>query len=76
MKMSSEKRDMIRSISERIDELLPRIRRSNNKDLFNNILTSDVIEDPFLMTKLAKPKLVGIWQDLLQVDFKLKKEGI
>ena len=74
--MSSEKRDMIRSISERIDELLPRIRRSNNKDLFNNILTSDVIEDPWLMTKLAKPKLVGIWQDLLQVDFKLKKEGI
>ena len=74
--MSSEKRDMIRSISERIDELLPRIKRSSNKDLFNNILTSDVIEDPFLMTKLAKPKLVGIWQDLLQVDFKLRKEGI
>ena len=74
--MSSEKRDMIRSISEKIDELLPRIRRSNNKDLFNNILTSDVIEDPWLMTKLVKPKLVGIWQDLLQVDFKLKKEGI
>ena len=74
--MSGEKRDMIRSISERIDELLPRIRRSNNQDLFSNILTSDVIEDPFLMTKLAKPKLVGIWQDLLQVDFKLKKEGI
>ena len=67
---------MIRSISERINELLPRIRRSNNKDLFNNILTSDIIEDPWLMTKLAKPKLVGIWQDLLQVDFKLKKEGI
>ena len=74
--MSSEKRDMIRAISEKIDELLPRIRRSNNKDLFGNILTSDVIEDPFLMTKLAKPKLVGVWQDLLQVDFKLKKEGI
>ena len=74
--MSGEKRDMIRSISERIDELLPRIRRSNNQDLFSNILTSDVIEDPFLMTKLAKPKLIGIWQDLLQVDFKLKKEGI
>ena len=74
--MSSEKRDMIRSISKRIDELLPRIRRSNNKDLFNNILTSDVIEDPFLMTKLAKPKLVGIWQDLLQIEYKLKKEGI
>ena len=74
--MSSEKRDMIRSISERIDELLPRIRRSNNKDLFNNILTSDVIEDPFLMTKLTKPKLVGIWQDLCQIEYKLKKEGI
>ena len=74
--MSNEKLDMIRSISERIDELLPRIRRSKNEDLFGNILTSDVIEDPFLMTKLAKPKLVGIWQDLLQVDFKLKKEGI
>lgn len=74
--MGSEKRDMIRSISERIDELLPRIRRSSNKDLFNNILTSDVIEDPFLMTKLTKPKLVGIWQDLLQVEYKLRKEGI
>ena len=74
--MSGEKRDMIRAISERINELLPRIRRSNNKDLFNNILTRDVIEDPFLMTKLAKPKLVGIWQDLLQVEYKLRKEGI
>ena len=74
--MSGEKRDMIRAISERINKLLPRIRRSNNKDLFNNILTSDIIEDPWLMTKLAKPKLVGIWQDLLQVDFKLRKEGI
>ena len=74
--MSLEKREMITAIAEKIDELLPRIRRSNNKDLFNNILTSDVIEDPFLMLKLAKPKLVGIWQDLLQVDFKLKKEGI
>ena len=74
--MSSEKRDMIRSISERIDELLPRIRRSNNQDLFGNILTSDVIEDPFLMTKLTKPKLVGIWQDLLQIEYKLRKEGI
>ena len=74
--MSSEKRDMIRSISERIDELLPRIRRSNNKDLFNNILTSDIIEDPWLMTKLAKPKLVGIWQDLCQIEYKLRKEGI
>ena len=74
--MSSEKRDMIRSISERIDELLPRISKSNNQDLFGNILTSDVIEDPFLMTKLTKPKLVGIWQDLLQVEYKLRKEGI
>ena len=74
--MSLEKREMIRSISERIDELLPRIRRSNNKDLFNNILTNDVIEDPWLMIKLAKPKLVGIWQDLLQIEYKLRKEGI
>ena len=67
---------MIKSISERINELLPRIRRSNNKDLFNNILTNDIIEDPWLMTKLAKPKLVGIWQDLLQIEYKLRKEGI
>ena len=74
--MSSEKRDMIRAISEKIDELLPRIRRSKNKDLFGNILTSDVIEDPFLMTKLAKPKLVGIWQDLCQIEYKLRKEGM
>ena len=74
--MNSEKRDMIRSISERIDKLLPRISKSNNQDLFGNILTSDVIEDPFLMTKLTKPKLVGIWQDLLQVEYKLRKEGI
>ena len=74
--MSSEKRDMIRSISQRINELLPRIRRSNNQDLFSNILTKDIIEDPFLMTKLTKPRLVGIWQDLLQVEYKLRKEGI
>ena len=74
--MSLEKREMIAAIAEKIDELLPRIRRSNNKDLFNNILTSDIIEDPWLMTKLAKPKLVGIWQDLLQIEFKLNKEGI
>ena len=74
--MSSEKRNMIRSISERIDELLPRIRRSKNEDLFGNILTNDVIEDPWLMTKLAKPKLVGIWQDLCQIEYKLRKEGI
>ena len=74
--MSSEKLEMIRSISQRIDELLPRIRRSKNEDLFGNILTSDVIEDPFLMTKLAKPKLVGVWQDLCQIEYKLRKEGI
>ena len=74
--MSSEKRDMIRAISERINELLPRIRRSNNQDLFSNILTKDIIEDPWLMTKLTKPRLVGIWQDLLQVEYKLRKEGI
>ena len=74
--MSSEKRDMIRSISKKIDELLPRIIRSNNQDLFGNILTSDVIEDPWLMTKLTKPKLVGVWQDLLQIEFKLNKEGM
>ena len=74
--MSLEKREMIAAIAEKINLLKDRIRRSNNQDLFGNILTSDVIEDPFLMTKLAKPKLVGIWQDLLQVDFKLKKEGI
>lgn len=74
--MSNEKRDMIRSISQRIDELLPRIRRSNNKDLFNNILTNDVIEDPWLMTKLSKPHLQGVWQDLLQIEYKLRKEGI
>ena len=74
--MSGEKRDMIRAISERINELLPRIRRSNNEDLFGNILTSDIIEDPFLMLKLTKPKLVGVWQDLLQIEYKLRKEGI
>lgn len=74
--MSNEKRDMIRSISERINELLPRIRRSNNQDLFSNILTKDIIEDPWLMTKLTKPRLVGIWQDLLQIEYKLRKEGI
>ena len=74
--MSNEKRTMIAAIAEKIELLKDRISRSNNQDLFGNILTSDVIEDPFLMTKLAKPKLVGIWQDLLQVDFKLRKEGI
>ena len=74
--MSSEKRDMIRAISERIDELLPRIRRSKNKDLFGNILTRDVIEDPFLMTKISKPHLQGVWQDLCQIEYKLRKEGM
>ena len=74
--MSNEKRTMIAAIAEKIDLLKDRISRSNNQDLFGNILTEDIIEDPWLMTKLAKPKLVGIWQDLLQVDFKLRKEGI
>ena len=74
--MSSEKRVMIAAIAEKIDLLKDRISRSNNQDLFGNILTSDVIEDPFLMLKLTKPKLVGVWQDLLQVEFKLNKEGI
>ena len=74
--MSSEKRDMIRSISERIDELLPRIRRSKNEDLFGNILTRDVIEDPMIMTKISKPRLQGVWCDLLQIEYKLRKEGI
>lgn len=74
--MSSEKRTMIAAIAEKIDLLKDRISRSNNPDLFGNILTSDVIEDPWLMTKLTKPKLVGIWQDLLQVEYKLRREGI
>ena len=74
--MSLEKREMIAAIAEKIELLKDRISRSNNQDLFGNILTEDIIEDPFLMTKLAKPKLVGIWQDLLQIEFKLRKEGI
>ena len=74
--MSNEKGTIIAAITKKIDELLPRIIRSNNQDLFGNILTSDVIEDPWLMTKLAKPKLVGVWQDLCQIEYKLKKEGI
>ena len=74
--MSDEKRTIITAITKKIDELLPRIIRSNNQDLFGNILTSDVIEDPFLMLKLTKPKLVGVWQDLLQIEFKLNKEGM
>ena len=74
--MSNEKQTIITAITKKIDELLPRIIRSNNQDLFGNILTSDVIEDPFLMIKLTKPKLVGVWQDLCQIEYKLKKEGI
>ena len=74
--MSSEKREMMVAITKKIDELLPRIIRSNNQDLVGNILTSDVIEDAFLMLKLTKPKLVGVWQDLLQIEFKLNKEGM
>ena len=74
--MSNEKRTIITAITKKIDELLPRIIKSNNQDLFGNILTSDVIEDPFLMLKLTKPKLVGIWQDLLQIEFKLNKEDM
>ena len=74
--MSNEKGTIIAAITKKIDELLPRIIRSNNQDLFGNILTGDVIEDPFLMIKLTKPKLVGIWQDLCQIEYKLKKEDI
>ena len=74
--MSNEKGTIIAAITKKIDELLPRIIRSNNQDLFGNILTSDVIEDPFLMLKLTKPKLVGVWQDLCQIEYKLKKEGM
>ena len=74
--MSNEKRTIITAITKKIDELLPRIIKSNNQDLFGNILTNDVIEDPFLMIKLTKPKLVGIWQDLCQIEYKLKKEGV
>ena len=74
--MSNEKQTIITAITKKIDELLPRIIRSNNQDLFGNILTSDVIEDPFLMTKISKPHLQGVWCDLLQIEFKLNKEGI
>ena len=74
--MSNEKGTIITAITKKIDELLPRIIKSNNQDLFGNILTSDVIEDPFLMIKLTKPKLMGIWQDLCQIEYKLRKEGM
>ena len=74
--MSNEKRTMIAAITERIDELLPRISRSNNPDLFGNILTEDIIANPMIMTKISKPHLQGVWCDLLQIEFKLNKEGI
>ena len=74
--MSLEKREMMVAIVKKIDELLPRINKSNNQDLFGNILTSDVMEDPFLMLKLTKPHLQGVWQDLCQIEYKLRKEGI
>ena len=74
--MSNEKRTIMVAIVKKIDELLPRISKSNNQDLFGNVLTSDVIEDPFLMIKLTKPHLQGVWQDLCQIEYKLKKEGM
>ena len=74
--MSNEKGTIITAITKKIDELLPMIIKSNNQDLFGNILTSDVIEDPFLMLTLTKPKLIGVWQDLCQIEYKLRKEGM
>ena len=74
--MSNEKRTMIAAIAEKIDLLKDRISRSNNPDLFGNVLTEDIIEDPFLMIKISKPHLQGVWQDLCQIEYKLKKEGI
>ena len=74
--MSNEKRTMIAAIAEKIDLLKDRISRSNNQDLFGNILTEDVIANPMIMTKISKPHLQGVWCDLLQIEFKLKKEGI
>ena len=74
--MSNEKRTIIAAITKKIDELLPRISRSNNQDLFGNILTEDVIANPMIMTKISKPHLQGVWCDLLQIEFKLNKEGI
>ena len=74
--MSLEKREMIAAIAEKIDLLKDRISRSNNQDLFGNILTEDIIANPMIMIKISKPHLQGIWQDLLQVEYKLKKEGI
>ena len=74
--MSLEKREMMVAIVKKIDELLPRIIRSNNQDLFGNILTEDIIANPMIMTKISKPHLQGVWCDLLQIEFKLNKEGI
>ena len=74
--MSNEKRTMIAAIAEKIDLLKDRISRSNNPDLFGNILTEDVIANPIIMTKISKPHLQGVWCDLLQIEFKLNKEGI
>ena len=74
--MSNEKRTMIAAIAEKINLLKDRISRSNNQDLFGNILTEDVIANPMIMTKISKPHLQGVWCDLLQIEYKLKKEGI
>ena len=74
--MSNEKRTMIAAIAEKIDLLKDRISRSNNQDLFGNILTVDIIANPMIMTKISKPHLQGVWCDLLQIEYKLKKEGI
>ena len=74
--MSNEKRTMIAAIAEKIDLLKDRISKSNNQDLFGNILTEDIIANPMIMTKISKPHLQGVWCDLLQIEFKLNKEGI
>ena len=74
--MSNEKGTIIAAITKKIDELLPRIIRSNNQDLFGNILTEDIIANPMIMTKISKPHLQGVWQDLCQIEYKLRKEGI
>ena len=74
--MSNEKRTMIAAIAEKINLLKDRISRSNNQDLFGNILTEDIIANPMIMTKISKPHLQGVWCDLLQIEFKLNKEGI
>ena len=74
--MSLEKREMIAAIAKKIELLKDRISRSNNPDLFGNILTEDVIANPMIMTKISKPHLQGVWCDLLQIEYKLRKEGI